>query len=85
MPSNPYNVDYSIINGVRFGNVTPCPGEHNLCDIFPGLMNIAIDSFDPHLQADSPAINAGTPEGAPADDFTGRPRDAQPDIGAYEL
>jgi len=36
------------------------------------------------LQAGSPAINAGTAEGAPADDLAGRVRDARPDIGAYE-
>ena len=37
------------------------------------------------LQAGSPAINAGlTSEAVPPDDLTGRPRDAQPDIGAYE-
>jgi len=39
---------------------------------------------DYHLQAGSPAINAGTPDGAPSEDLTNRPRDAQPDIGAYE-
>ena len=40
---------------------------------------------DYHLQADSPAINAGTVEGAPTVDLENRPRDAQPDIGAYEF
>jgi hypothetical protein len=37
-----------------------------------------------HLQAGSPAINAGTTEGAPSNDLEGRPRDAHPDLGAYE-
>jgi len=36
------------------------------------------------LTDSSPAINAGTAVGAPAVDFAGRPRDAHPDIGAYE-
>ncbi len=36
------------------------------------------------LQSGSSAINAGTAEGAPADDLAGRARDARPDIGAYE-
>jgi len=39
---------------------------------------------DYHLQEGSPAIDAGTAEGAPADDLEGHPRDAAPDIGAYE-
>jgi len=39
---------------------------------------------DYHLQEGSPAINAGLTQGAPTDDLEGRPRDAQPDLGAYE-
>jgi hypothetical protein len=39
---------------------------------------------DLHLQAGSPAVNAGSAEGAPADDAEGRSRDAVPDFGAYE-
>ncbi|MEW6406057.1 MAG: choice-of-anchor Q domain-containing protein [Chloroflexota bacterium] len=31
------------------------------------------------------AINAGTPDGAPAIDRDGRARDALPDIGAFEF
>jgi len=37
-----------------------------------------------HLQAGSPAIDAGTATGAPSDDLEGRSRDVHPDIGAYE-
>jgi hypothetical protein len=36
------------------------------------------------LQAGSPAIDAGTATGAPADDLVGYARDATPDLGAYE-
>ena len=39
---------------------------------------------DLHLQELSSAVDAGSVEGAPADDAEGRPRDAQPDLGAYE-
>jgi len=40
---------------------------------------------DYHLQAGSPAVDAGTADGAPAVDLENRPRDARPDIGAYEF
>ncbi|MBM4430209.1 MAG: DNRLRE domain-containing protein, partial [Chloroflexi bacterium] len=39
---------------------------------------------DYHLQAGSPAINAGTADAAPPGDLEDNPRDAQPDMGAYE-
>jgi len=39
---------------------------------------------DYHLQEGSPAIDAGSADGAPSDDLEGRPRDSAPDIGAYE-
>ena len=40
---------------------------------------------DYHLAATSPLINAGTTIGAPGSDLDGAPRDAQPDIGAFEF
>jgi len=41
---------------------------------------------DFHLRAGSPAIDAGTSDGAPTTDLDGRPRsDGRPDIGAYEF
>jgi len=39
---------------------------------------------DYYLQPDSPCIDGGTTEGAPAIDIQGRTRDSKPDIGAYE-
>jgi hypothetical protein len=39
---------------------------------------------DLHLQETSPAVDAGASAGAPADDLERQPRDAQPDVGAYE-
>jgi hypothetical protein len=84
MPTNPFVVDYSLITGVGFGNVEPCPGNNNLCDGSSGVMSSAIDSFDAHLTTGSLAIDAGTSNGAPAVDFNNYSRDANPDIGAYE-
>jgi hypothetical protein len=41
-------------------------------------------AVDLHLQGSSPAVDAGTAAGAPADDAEGQLRDARPDLGAYE-
>lgn len=84
MPVNPISVAYSLITGVRYGNVTPCSGSNNLCDVNSGLVNTDINQFDAHLTPDSPAVNAGTTSGAPLVDFDGHPRDSKPDLGAYE-
>jgi len=84
MPANPFVVEYSLITGVRFGNITPCPGAHNLCDVIAGLVNPLLDAFDARLLPGSPAINGGTAAGVPVGDFSGVQRDATPDIGAYE-
>jgi hypothetical protein len=77
-----WDVDYSVIRHVKDA---ACPGAHHICgEAAAGLVNEGIDSFDAHLLATSPARDAGTPVGAPSLDFEGHPRDAQPDIGAYE-
>jgi hypothetical protein len=41
-------------------------------------------SVNLQLQEGSPAVDAGTTAGAPSQDVDGHPRDATPDIGAYE-
>jgi len=58
---------------------------------WPGTGNIDADPLfrdpdngDYHLAAGSPCIDAGTPAGAPTHDLEGTPRDATPDMGAYE-
>jgi hypothetical protein len=80
-PHDPLDMDYSTIHNVKDD---PCPvGPNDICQS-PGLANPAIDAFNARLLSASPAIDAGTTNGAPADDFASRPRDAQPDIGAYE-
>jgi len=40
--------------------------------------------LDLHVREASPAVDAGSAAGAPAEDAESRPRDAAPDIGAYE-
>lgn len=54
----------------------------------PGFaMGSTGDSYqlhDYHLLPNSPCIDSGTPQGAPATDLEGNPRDASPDMGAYE-
>ncbi len=58
---------------------------------WPGVDNIDADprfvdatNGDYHLRAGSPCIDAGTSAGAPETDIEGTPRDASPDMGAYE-
>jgi hypothetical protein len=80
--SDLFAFEHTIINGLK-GTPDPCPLS-SLCDVSPGLVEDSIDNFDAHLADDSPAIDAGTTEGAPTDDFDGHPRDALPDMGAYE-
>ncbi len=84
LPADPFDVSYSIVHGARFGNVDPCAENTNRCGIPAGIRSNRIDGFDAHLLPESPAINAGLPAAAPPTDFDGLPRDARPDIGAYE-
>ena len=79
------------------GRVTGIPPESvsyclNGSSEFTGTGNISGDpkfvdraGGDFHLLADSPAINAGTADGAPATDIECRSRVGSPDIGAYEF
>lgn len=59
-------------------------GGHDLCQdpLLAGPLGGA--AYGLELTAASPAIDAGTPAGAPSVDFEGLPRDAAPDMGAYE-
>jgi hypothetical protein len=80
---DPFEMTHLIITDVK-GMPDPCP-PNSLCNVDPGLVNLSISSFDAHLLPNSPAIDAGTAEGAPSVDFDGFPRDVIPDIGAYEF
>ncbi|MCB9354539.1 MAG: T9SS type A sorting domain-containing protein [Lewinellaceae bacterium] len=48
----------------------------------PLFLDIA--SYDFHIPTNSPAIDIGNPNGAPATDLEGNPRINEPDAGAYE-
>ncbi|HZY45510.1 MAG TPA: right-handed parallel beta-helix repeat-containing protein, partial [Anaerolineae bacterium] len=57
--------------------------------VLSGTGNLSIDpkfigSGNYHLKVGSPVIDKGTSNGAPIADLEGTPRDARPDMGAYE-
>jgi hypothetical protein len=64
------------------GALNGCGG----CAMGPGIARAATFPGDLHIQPASPCNGAGTPNGAPALDMDGQPRDPMmPDIGADEL
>jgi len=72
--SSEINITYSDIQG-------SWSGEGNI-DADPLFVDPG--NGDYHLQAGSPCIDAGTPDGAPPTDKDGNPRDEFPDMGTYE-
>lgn len=56
-------------------------GTHNV-SLNPYFVDPSSEDY--HLESTSPCIDTGTATGAPDFDIEGKPRDAQPDIGAYE-
>ncbi|GAB4252746.1 MAG: hypothetical protein Kow0027_17640 [Saprospiraceae bacterium] len=83
-------ISYSIVQG-GISPCTNCPGGNgNVDPLFvsqPLFSSAPTTSGDLHLQAGSPAIEAGTSMGAPATDLDGNPRPSicAFDIGAYEF
>ncbi|MCP4539197.1 MAG: right-handed parallel beta-helix repeat-containing protein, partial [Chloroflexi bacterium] len=66
-------------NGEDYLHVTPGAGDISADPLFVDVAN-----GDYHLQVGSPCIDKGTSTGAPTHDIAGTPRDAAPDMGAYE-
>jgi hypothetical protein len=86
--------DYSWISVEGAGNVIRnnlttrnlSGGDHNI-EVQAGETDLYfVDwlALDLHLAPGSPAINTGNPDGATSFDIDGTPRDAQPDVGAFE-
>ena len=82
LPADPYDGNDNLVYGAKDD---PCPGANDVCAQDPLLSSGKLASFDAHLQTGSPAIDHGTPTGAPSDDLERAARDAKPDIGAYEF
>ncbi len=61
-------------------------GDHNLEITAAELDDFFVDfpARDLRLRSGAPAVDAGSPDLAPADDIRGEPRDEVPDVGAYE-
>jgi hypothetical protein len=81
--------DYNIVHNVKniecgAGGDYVSSGSHDLCQDPLLTGPLAGTAYGLKLTAASPAIDAGTSQGAPAVDFEGRPRDDHPDLGAYE-
>lgn len=77
-----YAVDHNLIDGYRGGEGETYGDDYVEGD--PRFLSPAAANF--HLPGDSPAVDRGSPTGAPARDFDGqaRPFGAGYDIGAYE-
>lgn len=88
---NRYMNNLTYGNGLRDLNLQTGSATGNITGQNPMLVNLQPDGGDEHLTGSSPAINAGTSEGAPSYDFDGNPRpEARSsgngwDIGAYQF
>lgn len=76
-----FDADYHFVSGVKDD---ACPGQHTVCNVDPGLVSSSLATFDAHLVSTSPVIGFAAKTDAPALDFDSFPRDAAPDLGAYE-
>jgi CSLREA domain-containing protein len=79
-------VPETFVDNLMGKEPTACPKAHSVLAKHPGLGSLADNggSTETHaVRRRSPAVDAAGAK-APATDQRGRPRDARPDIGAYE-
>jgi hypothetical protein len=81
LSSDPVDFDFNL---AWMAKDDECPGTNSVC-LDPLVVDAELSTFDGHLQAGSPAIDRGTPAGAPPFDLEGNPRVGPPDIGAFEF
>jgi len=83
-PGLTFNADYNLYHNVKLSLYTPGPHDIAADPRLTGPLTGTV--YGLMLTASSPAIDAGTPAGAPAIDLVGQPRPQGNgyDIGAYE-
>lgn len=77
-----FDSDYSMVHGGK--DSLYVPGVHDLRDDPELVGPLSGERWGMALTAASPAIDEGTPTGAPLIDITRAPRMGAPDLGAYE-
>ena len=83
--ATPFDDKYNLTTWKTLGHDIHCPNATGSLDpLFINASRTYSTSRDFYLQGTSPAINKGTVEHEVTQDFYGNPRDATPDIGAYE-
>jgi hypothetical protein len=83
--ATPFNDKYNLTIWKTFGYENHSPNATSSLDpLFINTSGTYSNARDFFLQSPSPAINKGTVVDDVSDDFFGNPRDATPDIGAYE-
>jgi hypothetical protein len=83
--ANPFNDKYNLTLWKTFGYDNHSPNAISSLDpLFINASGTYSTARDFFLQSTSPAINRGTVVNEVNQDFFGNPRDATPDIGAYE-
>lgn len=79
----PPNSNLFVLNNSIYKSKIDIPGIDNKRNIDPKFIDPGIGNLK--IKSDSPAKDSADPNNSPAIDFEDKPRDATPDIGAFEL